>query len=145
MLALPSHETTTYRNDYASAEDEHELLACSDPIVASDVPDARAASTDAFVHCANLLQVSDAESAMLLGAETASELASRCDVDELLITRGARGVSLVERARRTEVPIRPVRVQDPRAKTGAGDTFLACYSWQRAVGAKPEASEELTP
>jgi len=70
-------------------------------------------------------------------------------------------VSLVERARCTEVPIRPARVQDPRAKTGAGDTFLACYSWQRTLGAKLEhgelptgialhaaigkASEELTP
>jgi sugar/nucleoside kinase (ribokinase family) len=36
--ALPSLETTTYRNDYTGEGDAHALLACSDPILPDDVP-----------------------------------------------------------------------------------------------------------
>lgn len=38
VRALPSRETTTYRNDYRGALDRHELLATSDPIGPDDVP-----------------------------------------------------------------------------------------------------------
>src|SRR5262249_38134941 len=38
--ALPSRETTTYANDYTGTEDQHELLATSDPISPSDLPKA---------------------------------------------------------------------------------------------------------
>jgi sugar/nucleoside kinase (ribokinase family) len=40
VQALPSRETTTYRNDYARKEDAHELLATSDTISPDDVPQA---------------------------------------------------------------------------------------------------------
>lgn len=36
--ALASRETTTYANDYTGNEDQHELLATSDPIAPSDLP-----------------------------------------------------------------------------------------------------------
>src|SRR5262245_19112785 len=36
--ALASRETTTYANDYSGSEDQHELLAASDPIGPSDLP-----------------------------------------------------------------------------------------------------------
>jgi sugar/nucleoside kinase (ribokinase family) len=38
LCALPSRATTTYANDYAGAEDQHQLLASSDPLDADDVP-----------------------------------------------------------------------------------------------------------
>jgi sugar/nucleoside kinase (ribokinase family) len=38
LCALPSRATTTYANDYAGAEDQHELLASSDPLGSEDVP-----------------------------------------------------------------------------------------------------------
>jgi sugar/nucleoside kinase (ribokinase family) len=40
LCALPSRATTTYANDYGGAEDQHELLATSDPLAADDVPPA---------------------------------------------------------------------------------------------------------
>jgi sugar/nucleoside kinase (ribokinase family) len=40
VCALPSRATTTYANDYGGAEDQHELLATSDPLGADDVPPA---------------------------------------------------------------------------------------------------------
>jgi len=36
--ALASRETTTYANDYSGSEDQHELLAASDPIGPGDLP-----------------------------------------------------------------------------------------------------------
>jgi sugar/nucleoside kinase (ribokinase family) len=36
--ALESRETTTYANDYSGSEDQHELLAASDPIGPGDLP-----------------------------------------------------------------------------------------------------------
>lgn len=38
VCALPSRATTTYANDYGGAEDQHELLATSDPLGPDDVP-----------------------------------------------------------------------------------------------------------
>jgi sugar/nucleoside kinase (ribokinase family) len=38
--ALASRETTTYANDYSGSEDQHELLAASDPIGPGDLPPA---------------------------------------------------------------------------------------------------------
>ena len=37
--ALASAETTTYANDYSGEEDQHELLAASDPIRPADLPE----------------------------------------------------------------------------------------------------------
>jgi len=38
VRALPSRATTTYANDYGGVEDQHELLATSDPLGPDDVP-----------------------------------------------------------------------------------------------------------
>lgn len=38
ILALDSHETTSYLNAYGGAQDRHELLATSDPLRANDLP-----------------------------------------------------------------------------------------------------------
>ncbi len=40
VRALPSRMTTTYANDYRGSEDQHELLAASDPIGPDDIPEA---------------------------------------------------------------------------------------------------------
>jgi sugar/nucleoside kinase (ribokinase family) len=53
---------------------------------------------------------------------------------EILITRGARGATLITRRGRREIPARAVR---PRSLVGAGDVFLAAFLWARASGRSP--------
>jgi sugar/nucleoside kinase (ribokinase family) len=185
IRALPSRETTTYRNDYSGESDSHLLLACSDPIQLDDVPPAwrcadlaqlgplhptdlapdLAAGLSARVGLdaqgwlrarageersapdaktlsrgVDVLQVSESDLAALLEGRTPEVFAGACGVSELVVTRGARGASVWTDGRRTDVPARPAEPRDARAKAGCGDVFLACYAWQRAVGADPETA-----
>jgi len=67
------------------------------------------------------------------------ELRERLDAESVLITRGERGMSLVERERFTHLPALAREVYDV---TGAGDTVVATMCLAHAGGASlPEAAE----
>lgn len=66
-----------------------------------------------------------------LGGE---EVAEALGVPELLLTYGSRGAVLVTAGRRERIPVRRIETRNP---TGAGDAFLAGYSWARAAGHRP--------
>lgn len=188
VLALPSRETTTYRNDYSGERDSHELLACSEPIQLDDLPPAwrradlaqlgplhpadvapgvaaglsgrigldaqgwvraragderRAPDVEGRLRGVDVLQVSESDLGDVVQGLDPGSFASSFGLPELVVTRGARGASVWVRGRRTDVPARPARPRDARAKAGAGDVFLACYLWQRAVGAEPEEAARV--
>jgi sugar/nucleoside kinase (ribokinase family) len=187
VLALPSKETTTYRNDYSGESDSHFLLACSEPIGAEDVPHAwrspdfaqlgplhpadlapgvtaaltgrigvdaqglvrsvmgqtRAPAPLGLLRGADVLQVSESDLGVVAQGESPESLASACGVSELIVTRGAQGATVWIRGQRADIPARPVRPHDARAKAGAGDVFLACYLWQRTAGASPETAARV--
>ncbi|GAB4255751.1 MAG: hypothetical protein Kow0092_01210 [Deferrisomatales bacterium] len=65
-------------------------------------------------------------------ARAARELADRSAVAEVLVTRGDRGMTLVESAGR--VTHIPTRARDVFDVTGAGDTTIAVYTLARAAG-----------
>jgi len=70
-----------------------------------------------------------------LVGKAGEELLGRLESDCVLITRGARGMSLFEqRGRRTDFPVLPRRVYDV---TGAGDTVVSGYAVALAGGAEP--------
>ena len=185
VCALPSRETTTYRNDYTGEHDVHALLACSDPIQLDDLPRAwraadfaqlgplhpddvapevasglaarvgldaqglvrtrgeglaRAGALDAILPHVGSLQISESELGPVLQGESPSAFAARSGVAELIVTRGRRGANVLAGGRWHEIPARPARPRDARAKAGCGDIFLACYLWQRAAGADPEGA-----
>lgn len=188
VRALPSRETTTYRNDYSGESDSHVLLACSEPIHLDDVPPAwrraqlaqlgplhpadvapdvasglaarigldaqgwvRARAGEPrprhdvrrLAHDLAVLQVSESDLAEVLQDLTPESFFAAGGVRELIVTRGARGASLWIEGRRADIPARPAHPRDVRAKAGAGDVFLACYLWQRATGADPEAAARV--
>jgi sugar/nucleoside kinase (ribokinase family) len=80
----------------------------------------------------HVLKASEGELPFVLRAgETPEALLARAGVEELLVTRGARGSTLFARAGRFELPALPVA---PRHPTGAGDVFLAAFLCARALG-----------
>jgi sugar/nucleoside kinase (ribokinase family) len=192
--ALPSRETTTYRNDYSGESDSHVLLACSDPIQLDDIPpgwrtadlvqlgplhpadvapevpaglaaiiglDAqgwvrarpdeqrradqqrRAHDVGERLRHVDVLQVSESDLGEIVQGASPESFAAACGLAELIVTRGARGASVWTSGSRADVPARPVRPRDARAKAGSGDVFLACYLWQRAAGADPAAAARV--
>ncbi len=56
------------------------------------------------------------------------------DVPELLLTKASAGVVVIARGVREHVHARRIEIADP---TGAGDAFLAAYTWARASGHGP--------
>jgi len=183
VRALPSRETTTYRNDYSRASDFHELLATSDAIGPDDVPQAwrradtvhlgplhradldpalpgalsgrigvdvqglvrtRAGETpspyphlDELLENVEVVQASASELDALLLGKTLEQFARRHRIDELIVTRGARGATLVTGGRRLEIAARAV---EGHFRVGAGDVFLASYLMFRALGLEPGAA-----
>ncbi len=87
----------------------------------------------------DVLQVSEGELGALLEGEPLEAFARRCGLREVLITRGARGASLLTAGTRHDVPAAP---STGRHRIGAGDVFLACYLLQRVCGAAPERAAE---
>lgn len=76
------------------------------------------------------LKLNEEEVAALGGEERVAELG----VPELLLTHGSTGALLLSRGVRERIPVRPIDTGDP---TGAGDAFLAAYTWARAAGHRP--------
>jgi sugar/nucleoside kinase (ribokinase family) len=56
------------------------------------------------------------------------------DVPELLLTKASAGAVVIAGGVREHVHTRRIEIADP---TGAGDAFLAAYSWARASGHRP--------
>jgi sugar/nucleoside kinase (ribokinase family) len=91
----------------------------------------------------DVLQVSESDLAEIVRGDSPDSFAAACGAAELIVTRGARGASVWTQGRRFDVPARPVRPRDARAKAGSGDVFLASYLWQRATGAEPETAARV--
>lgn len=88
----------------------------------------------------DVLQVSEEELGALLEGETLERFARRCGLRELLLTRGARGATLLTNETRHEVAAAP---SSGRHRIGAGDVFLACYLLCRVRAAEPERAARL--
>ena len=58
-------------------------------------------------------------------------------VPELLLTQASAGAVVIARGVREHVHTRRVEIDNP---TGAGDAFLAAYSWARAAGHGPTSA-----
>jgi sugar/nucleoside kinase (ribokinase family) len=76
------------------------------------------------------LKLNEEELEALGGEERVLEL----DVPELLLTRASAGAVVIARGMREHVRARRIEIDDP---TGAGDAFLAAYTWARAAGHRP--------
>lgn len=76
------------------------------------------------------LKLNEVEVEALGGEGRVAELG----VPELLLTHGSTGALLIAGGVRERIPVRPIDTADP---TGAGDAFLAAYTWARAAGHRP--------
>jgi sugar/nucleoside kinase (ribokinase family) len=185
VLALPSAQTTTYRNDYSGQRDGHELLATSDSIGPADLPAAwrdpdlvqlgplhrRDLAPDLtqalggfkgidlqglvrertqsgtrlapfpdlgrFVAGVDVVQASESELDAALAGETLEGFVRRHGVREMIVTRGARGASLLVGGERLQIA---APLAQRRYPVGAGDVFLASYLFLRCIGRDPAAA-----
>lgn len=76
------------------------------------------------------LKLNEEELEALGGEERALAL----DVPELLLTQASAGAVVIAGGVREQVHARRIETDDP---TGAGDVFLAAYTWARASGHRP--------
>ena len=76
------------------------------------------------------LKLNEEELEALGGEERVLEL----DVPELLLTRASAGAVVIAGGVREHIQARRIEIDDP---TGAGDVFLAAYTWARASGHRP--------
>ncbi|MBW2281061.1 MAG: hypothetical protein JRG76_11955 [Deltaproteobacteria bacterium] len=83
---------------------------------------------------ADVVQVSEEELPALVGDEPLERFARRFALSEVLVTHGARGVTVLTPEARRELPAAP---SSGRHRIGAGDVFLACYLLQRVHRADP--------
>jgi 2-dehydro-3-deoxygluconokinase len=81
----------------------------------------------------DVLQASESELAPVLEGDSLERFARRHGLRELIVTRGARGTTLLVRGERLEIPALATRALYP---VGAGDVFLASYLFLRAAGSK---------
>jgi sugar/nucleoside kinase (ribokinase family) len=93
---------------------------------------APAEDLDAQFQGVEVLKAGEAELPFVLRAgESPEALLARHGIRELLVTRGARGASLIAGESRLELPALPARALHP---VGAGDVFLAAFLFARARG-----------
>src|SRR6185436_19741263 len=74
------------------------------------------------IRCLTALKLNEEERVLALG------------VPELLLTQASAGAAVIARGVREHVHARRIEIDDP---TGAGDAFLAAYTWARASGHRP--------
>lgn len=84
-----------------------------------------------------VLQASENELPSLLAGDTIERFVRRHGIEEMIVTRGARGSVLIELGKRLEIPAIQVAGNHP---VGAGDVFLAGYLIGRARGSGPLAA-----
>ena len=92
------------------------------------------AALPALLARADVVQVSEEELPALLDDEPLEHFARRFALSEVLVTHGARGVTVLTPETRRELPAVP---SSGRHRIGAGDVFLACYLLQRVRQADP--------
>ena len=90
-----------------------------------------------FLPHADVVQASEQELAAMLAGDTIERFLARYGVGELIVTRGARGATIVTAGRRLDVRAAPAT---GTARVGAGDAFLATYLLARAQGEPPAAA-----
>lgn len=88
----------------------------------------------AWCAVSRIVQVSAADLVTLFDATSARAIRAAYGVQELLITRGARGTTVADSAGVVEVPVAKMVQGETR---GAGDTHLAAYVLARAQGHGP--------
>jgi sugar/nucleoside kinase (ribokinase family) len=88
-----------------------------------------------FVGQVDVVQSSESELPAVLDGESLERFVRRHGVSEMLVTRGARGASILTGKGRTDVSAPEAR---GTARVGAGDVFLACYLLLRVSGSGPE-------
>jgi len=92
------------------------------------------AGLGAYLELIPIVHASENELTAALEERSVEAFCRAYAIEELLITRGAQGVTLVSGRQRVEIPAVHVTVRFP---TGAGDTFLAAYLFCRAEGRQP--------
>jgi len=97
----------------------------------------RSAALERFLPHVDVLQASEQELAAALDGDGAGTFVARHGVRELIVTRGARGATLVTPDGTIDVPPEPA---PGTGAVGAGDVFLAAYLVHRARGATPAAA-----
>ncbi len=103
----------------------------------------RLAALDAlplYTRGVGVIKASEEELSALAGPRGADRFRRDLGADELIVTRGASGATLVTQDGRLDLPAHPARRRFP---TGAGDVFLAAYLLGRARGAKPPDAAQL--
>ncbi|HTO68513.1 MAG TPA: PfkB family carbohydrate kinase [Myxococcota bacterium] len=90
-----------------------------------------------FLAHVSVAKAAEEEIAALLEGMALGEFRRAYGLDELLVTRGARGAVLVTQNGVEEIPAVPAVKRFP---TGAGDVFLAAYLFARASGREARAS-----
>ena len=84
-----------------------------------------------------VVQSSEDDLQALLDGESLESYAARHHATEWIVTRGARGTTLISGAGRSELATEPVR---GGKRVGLGDRFLAHYLFGRATGQPPDDS-----
>jgi len=98
------------------------------------------AGIGAYLALVPIVHASEEELEAVLEGRSVEAFCRAYAIEELLITRGARELTLVKGERSTEIPTVRVAVHFP---TGAGDTFLAAYLFCRAEGREPTEAAEF--
>ena len=88
----------------------------------------------AFLENVDIVQASEPELEAVLEGGSAEDFARRHAIDELIVTRGERGVTVIESGRSTSVA--GVRARGSE-RIGAGDVFFAAYLLLRGQGREP--------
>ena len=84
----------------------------------------------------SILKLAEEEAVALVERTDASSLGS-LGVPEILVTRGARGATVLADGAVVDVPARPVATADP---TGAGDVLAVAYLASRSAGSPPASA-----
>ncbi len=93
-----------------------------------------------FLEGVPIAKVSEEELPFVLDGEPVDAFLKRYDISELLVTRGARGASVITPQKNIAVPA--VRAEQ-RHPVGAGDVFLSAYLCARIRGLAPVLAARL--
>ena len=72
--------------------------------------------------------------------QSAQAFLGECNIENMLLTRSEKGMSLISATQKNDFPAQVLEVNDV---TGAGDTVIACLSLFISLGAKPAHAAEI--